>query len=138
MEKTFQIKVLPVSWADPVLSASAASNLLAQPHHLLLATTQDAEEAYVFASLMPGAPADILTLYTHPNQRRRGHARLLLNTLIQKAKMAGCPSLTLEVRAGNTAARALYESLQFQQLATRPGYYQNPREDAVVYSLNLG
>lgn len=138
MENIHEVKQLPASWADPVLTSTAAAQLLSQPHHLLLATTQTAEEAYVFACMVPGAPADILTLYTHPAHRRRGHARTLLNTLIHKAKTAKCPALTLEVRATNTAARTLYEYLQFQQLATRPGYYQNPQEDAVVYSLNLG
>ena len=40
--------------------------------------------------------------------------------------------LTLEVRKSNAPAIALYEKYGFQQAGLRPGYYQNPREDAVI------
>ena len=40
--------------------------------------------------------------------------------------------LTLEVRKSNTAAIALYEKHGFQQMGLRPGYYQHPREDAII------
>ena len=40
--------------------------------------------------------------------------------------------LTLEVRKSNTAAIALYEKHGFHQAGLRPGYYQHPREDAVI------
>jgi len=38
----------------------------------------------------------------------------------------------LEVRASNDPARLLYEKLGFQQAGRRPGYYRNPREDALI------
>ena len=40
--------------------------------------------------------------------------------------------LTLEVRKSNAAAIALYEKHGFQRAGLRPGYYQHPREDAVI------
>ena len=40
--------------------------------------------------------------------------------------------LTLEVRQSNAAAIALYEKHGFQRAGLRPGYYQHPREDAVI------
>lgn len=40
--------------------------------------------------------------------------------------------LTLEVRVSNTAAIGLYEKYGFHQAGLRPGYYQNPREDALI------
>ena len=44
----------------------------------------------------------------------------------------GSRCLTLEVRASNTPAQALYEKLGFAQVGRRPKYYQNPREDALI------
>ncbi len=45
----------------------------------------------------------------------------------------------LEVRPSNTAAIRLYQSLGFEQVGTRRGYYQavNGREDAAVLKLSL-
>ncbi len=41
----------------------------------------------------------------------------------------------LEVRAGNTAAKNLYEYFNFKAYATRTAYYTNPHEDAILMSL---
>ena len=40
--------------------------------------------------------------------------------------------LTLEVRASNAAAIALYEKLGFRQVGRRPHYYLSPPEDALI------
>ena len=41
----------------------------------------------------------------------------------------------LEVRESNTPAIALYESLGFEKIGVRKGYYDKPKEDAVIYRL---
>jgi ribosomal-protein-alanine N-acetyltransferase len=64
--------------------------------------------------------------------RRRGLARQLLAEVFREAVAAGAKSATLEVRQSNQAARALYEGLGFVVEATRRGYYQSPREDALI------
>jgi ribosomal-protein-alanine N-acetyltransferase len=64
--------------------------------------------------------------------RRRGLARRLLAEVFREAVAAGARSATLEVRQSNQAARALYEGLGFVVEATRRGYYQSPREDALI------
>ena len=45
---------------------------------------------------------------------------------------SGVRTVCLEVRASNTAARALYEALDFQAVSVRKNYYNDPREDAVI------
>ena len=42
----------------------------------------------------------------------------------------------LEVRASNHAAHALYRSLGFRDVTTRPTYYTNPIEDALLMELD--
>lgn len=67
----------------------------------------------------------------HPDARRHGVASAL-----RMCTAASAPPiwafLTLEVRVSNTAAIGLYEKYGFHQAGLRPGYYQNPREDALI------
>ena len=64
--------------------------------------------------------------------RRRGLGSTLLRHLIDGARVRGCRRATLEVRPGNGAARALYESFGFSVVGTRPGYYADTGEDALL------
>ncbi len=63
--------------------------------------------------------------------RRHGVASALLDVFCRFAE-ANLSFLTLEVRVSNAPAIALYETHGFQQVGIRPGYYQNPREDAAI------
>lgn len=75
---------------------------------------------------------EIVTVATHPACRRQGYARQALRALCCVAAERGILTLTLEVRASNSAARALYESEGFCTVGLRRGFYSLPREDAVV------
>ena len=44
----------------------------------------------------------------------------------------GLSFLTLEVRAGNAPAIALYEKNGYARVGRRPGYYDHPKEDAIL------
>ena len=63
--------------------------------------------------------------------RRHGVASALLDVYCRFGEI-NLAFLTLEVRKSNTAAIALYEKHGFQQVGLRPGFYQKPREDAVI------
>ena len=58
--------------------------------------------------------------------------RALMETLLQFAEENHLRLVTLEVRASNAGAIALYEQLGFVQVGFRPGYYQKPKEDALI------
>ncbi len=66
-----------------------------------------------------------------PDARRHGVASALLDVY---CRFAGehLAFLSLEVRASNAPAIALYEKFGFQRAGVRKGYYQHPREDAVI------
>ena len=66
-----------------------------------------------------------------PDARRHGVASALLDVFCRFGA-ANLAFLTLEVRQSNAAAIALYEKHGFQRAGLRPGYYQHPREDAVI------
>ena len=71
---------------------------------------------------------EILNLAVAPEQRRRGIARQLLEAELARARGAWF----LEVRASNTPALGLYQSLGFQQVGLRESYYHDPPESAIV------
>jgi len=64
--------------------------------------------------------------------RRRGAARALLAHVLEDARGGGATRVTLEVRPSNLAARRLYDRLGFTLAGTRPAYYTDPREDALI------
>ena len=74
----------------------------------------------------------INTLAVAPAARRRGLASRLLHDVMAEAAVAGGKRATLEVRASNNAALALYGRLGFHVAARRPRYYTRPEEDALI------
>lgn len=74
----------------------------------------------------------INTVAVAPGDRRQGLASSLLRQVIDEAIVAGALKATLEVRASNSAALALYERLGFHIAARRPAYYVKPEEDALI------
>ncbi|WP_300628872.1 tRNA (adenosine(37)-N6)-threonylcarbamoyltransferase complex transferase subunit TsaD [uncultured Adlercreutzia sp.] len=73
----------------------------------------------------------ILKVGVDPAWRRHGIARALLARVADDARNLGARTSSLEVRAGNTGAQALYEALGYRSLGKRPRYYSDG-EDAVI------
>jgi ribosomal-protein-alanine N-acetyltransferase len=81
--------------------------------------------------------ADIQTLAVSPTARRRGLGRMLVLALLGEAAARGASQVFLEVRADNPSARALYDSLGFEQIAVREKYYQPDGVDAQIMRVKL-
>ena len=83
--------------------------------------------------------AHVLNLCVAEAFRCRGAGKKLLICLLERAHAAGMAEAFLEVRPSNTTAIRLYQSLGFEQVGMRRGYYQAPqgREDAAVLKLVL-
>ena len=67
-----------------------------------------------------------------PEQRRRGIAEALLAAADAEARRLPLAFITLEVRAGNAPAIALYEKHGFTRVGLRRDYYEKPREDGIL------
>lgn len=67
-----------------------------------------------------------------PALRGQGIGTNLIRRVFEEAKQLGARRATLEVRRSNEAARRLYERLGFYVAGTRPNYYTNPVEDALI------
>ena len=73
--------------------------------------------------------ADMMNIAVADSHRRQGIARALVEELIRQLDAY---QLTLEVRASNAGAIALYDSLGFTQVGLRKNYYHKPKEDALI------
>lgn len=93
--------------------------------------------AHVFISLAADQ-AELLLITVAKAYQGCGIGTLLLTTITEQLT-GHAAELFLEVRPSNTAAIGLYESLGFNQIGVRKGYYPAPRgrEDAWVYGASL-
>ena len=67
-----------------------------------------------------------------PKYRRQGIADALIERLDELCSGHGLAFVSLEVRAGNDPAIALYEKHGFARAGLRKNYYERPREDAII------
>ena len=79
----------------------------------------------------------ITNVVVHPAYRRQGIATALLAELETYGKAHDLTRITLEVRASNQKAIALYEQMGYEKEGVRPGFYDSPKEDALISSLYL-
>jgi [ribosomal protein S18]-alanine N-acetyltransferase len=73
----------------------------------------------------------LLDMASHPEHRRKGHARALLRALASYAQRLGKRLWLLEVRQSNESAIRLYRSVGFETTGVRRGYYSDTGEDAL-------
>ncbi|HEY9619771.1 MAG TPA: ribosomal protein S18-alanine N-acetyltransferase [Crinalium sp.] len=76
--------------------------------------------------------AHITVLAVHPDYQRQGLGQALLYALMVSARQRKLEWITLEVRASNQTAIALYRKFGFQDVGTRRHYYQDTGEDALI------
>ena len=74
----------------------------------------------------------IANVAVRPDCRRQGIAGKLLQVFLDFAQANHLAFLTLEVRASNYDAIALYGSRGFRSAGRRKNYYEHPREDAII------
>ena len=133
---------------DEVVAIETASFSLPWSRNLFLRDLKKNKYAYFFTARDKGElvayagfwlifeEIDIVTVAVHPDHRKKGFGRLILETVLAEGKKLGAKLATLEVRANNIQARNLYERLGFIQIAVRKKYYSDNGEDAIVMWLN--
>lgn len=81
----------------------------------------------------------LMDIAINPSVQGQGIGRYLLTEVLEQCRRQQLHSCFLEVRVSNQPAITLYQSLGFQLLETRKGYYpaQRGREDALMMSLAI-
>jgi [ribosomal protein S18]-alanine N-acetyltransferase len=78
----------------------------------------------------------LMNLAVIESMRHKGIAKALVIQALAMGLAQAAKRAVLEVRSSNHAAHALYRSLGFRDVTTRPAYYTNPIEDALLMELD--
>ena len=75
---------------------------------------------------------DIDNVVVDTGYRGNGIAGALISELIALGESEGVKEFTLEVRVSNAPAIRVYEKAGFKTEGGRPGFYEDPQEDALI------
>ena len=120
-------------WSRPQYEAIFQTD---SPPRLCLVAENGPLQAFLVAQIA-GREWELENLVVAPAARRQGLGTQLLRGLLEHARQQRALAVVLEVRVSNAAARALYQACGFVEIGTRPGYYQSPREDAIIFACHL-
>ena len=123
-------------FSAPWSERSIASELTNEYSLWLVEERDGVAVAYVGSQSCP-PEADVMNVAVAPAFRRQGIGEGLMVALMDALRDKGMESLTLEVRASNSPAIALYDRLGFTEVGRRPNYYTDPREDALIMRKEL-
>ena len=141
-----EIDIRPMTAEDLETSAELEAMCFSTPWSLqAFRDSLDKPEIYLFRVAYMGSElvaqaglilsfdeADVVNVAVKPEYRKNGIAFELLNELMKAGSARGVKDYTLEVRAGNRAAIALYEKLGFKTEGIRKDFYREPVEDALI------
>ena len=121
-----------VPWTEAMLRVQ-----LSPDSHVFL-TAESAEGVVGYVGMMYVLDEGYISnVAVRPDRRRQGIADALLDALETRARALMLSFLTLEVRAGNVPAVALYEKHGYRVVGRRKKYYEKPTEDALLMTLIL-
>ena len=122
---------IPQPWSE-----AAFADALTQENAVTLVAEVDGEIAGFITGVFLFDNADIYSVATAEQYRKKGIGGKLLqaffDTLPNEVETVG-----LEVRESNLAAISLYEKHGFERVGLRKNFYEQPRENAVLYTKQL-
>ena len=113
-------------------SRQAFERLLTDPNSLYLVAKAEGQTVGCCGVTNILGEGDINNVAVDTAYRGMGIACRLLEELLKEGRELGIEDFTLEVRVGNAPAIHIYEKLGFQSEGIRPGFYEKPREDAMI------
>jgi ribosomal-protein-alanine N-acetyltransferase len=122
----------PEPWSE-----QAFAQEMSKKYARVMVLTDDETDTIVVGYIVYWIQAEGVSLHNiaiHPKWRGFGFARELMRLMINETVREEIPKITLEVRASNKAAIALYASLGFNKTHERPSFYRNG-ETAIVMEI---
>jgi len=126
-------------WTRKMLEAELSGNLFA---HFLVAKQRSPGEGDSVSIVgylcfwVVFEEVRLMNLAVIESMRHKGIAKALVIQALEVGLAQAAVRAVLEVRASNHAAHAFYRSLGFRDVTTRPTYYTNPIEDALLMELD--
>lgn len=129
-------ELFPTAWDRDAIQA-----LIEHPASLALVAVRPGRQVVGFIIAQIAADeAEILTIGVARDGQRKGIGRQLVEGAARAAARSDAKRLFLDVAAGNSPARALYEACGFAQIGQRKSYYTLPggaRDDALQLARDL-
>ena len=130
------LKVEAECFSDPWTEPMFKEELSGKFAHYFVAEEDSRAVGYMGMWALSGE-GHITNVAIGSEYRRRGFARALIEHFVNIAKKENLEFMTLEVRASNEPAIALYKSFGFREVGVRKKYYDN-KEDALLLTKFFG
>lgn len=122
---------IPQPWSE-----AAFAEALTQENVVTLVAETDGEIAGFITGVFLFDNADIYSVATAERHQKKGIGASLLQTFFDTLPNE-VETVGLEVRESNSAAISLYEKSGFERVGLRKNFYEQPRENAVLYTKQL-
>ncbi|MDD6603307.1 MAG: ribosomal protein S18-alanine N-acetyltransferase [Eubacteriales bacterium] len=120
-----------ICFAHPWSKQDLKNQLDLDTSHFLVAVEDGRAVGYMGLQIFSGE-GYVTNVAVLPQYRQLGIAK----ALIDKALQNDMCFITLEVRESNTPAIRLYEKAGFKNVGTRPNFYTDPAENAIIMTMN--
>ena len=125
-------QLFPDAWSEKSILET-----LEQTNTICLIAEKAGRTAGYLLAYTAADEAEIARIAVVKELQRQGAARALLAELESVCGSEGIKKILLDVRSGNSAARALYAGTGFKEDGIRQRFYENPVEDAILMSREL-
>ncbi|MEJ6950779.1 ribosomal protein S18-alanine N-acetyltransferase [Natronospora cellulosivora (SeqCode)] len=120
------------AFSDPWSQSSFQREILENTYAVYFVMEVEGKIAGYIGAWIVTDELHITNLAVDKRYRKLGLAQRLIDSLIDFSKEEKCEKATLEVRVSNIAAIKLYKKKGFISVGTRPKYYSNNNEDALI------
>jgi [ribosomal protein S18]-alanine N-acetyltransferase len=131
------VKAIECETFSPWSFQSLAQELEVSGGVQIVAETSEAQIVGWCACRVIWPEAELLKIAVKKENRRCGVGRFLFEYLFRELQKRKVACLFLEVRSGNHTALDFYTEHHFVQVGSRPNYYTDPSDSAVILKKNL-
>ncbi len=133
MVMEIELRAYPHPWSEGIMR-----DCLRSGHHCWLTLYGNRIVGHAVMSIAADE-SHLLNIAIDPKCHGHGYGRILLKHMLGLAQQKNVGTVFLEVRDSNRVAATLYDSVGFNEVGRRRGYYPatKGREDAIVYGLIL-
>lgn len=135
MEMTHLERVMEIeetSFSDPWSKGSFVNEITENPYAVYFVALEGKLVIAYIGGWLITDELHITNLAVDKDYRQRGIAENLIETILIYSYNFGIKSATLEVRVSNNSAINLYKKKGFIPVGSRPGYYSDNNEDALI------
>ena len=129
-----QVEAIEISLFSDAWSEQGFEDTLNLPYAISLVAIDEAEDTILGYIIMYVSfeEGEISNVAVAKSAQNRGIGSALMQAILEKGLEESVTRFILEVRVSNTPAIALYNKFEFTEIGIRRGFYEKPREDALI------